>query len=282
MRIKLNIIAIFYLLFKMICLTLLMNNIKTNDVILDLKGLIDTLPELFETKKYACYTENESDHNFIANSDKNSILNRIYHQKRKEMDKVCFVDSLLSENQEFSISQFEETKTFFVMNEIPLRLTMSFISNYKEIEIIYINSILDYELLLAHYLSPKLNKSLKIKLLNKIVQHFETGLYSEAYYLVGQELIKQTKTNSFYSSVNQIKDAFTKIDTLKLDYFENLIVYLFIILLIILVVFIIHRSLNHLLKILRLLKTLLIYYKAKSMIEFIKIILIFKKRILKI
>lgn len=225
---KLNLIMIFFILFNQINLNLLTNSIKTNEVIVVVDDVIDTLPKLFETKRYACWLESETGFVKAKNSESSNYMRKIYDLKRRKADEICTLDIIFTDYDE--IEKIELDKVFFLNDKTVLQMLLSYISRYRKVDIVFENLIFDCESILVHYLSsqflndPQTN-SLAIEILDKIINNFEFGFYRKLYDDIENISAKLIWSGTIFTSVSQMKDSFLKnleLGTLDLKYFHDL------------------------------------------------------------
>ena len=133
------------------------------DFLASKSDLIDSKEKLLETSRIACWFLDDSNYNFLKNSQTGSDLNRIFN-KRKPDGSLCLLDSVLSNYG--LIAGFDVLNTFYLTNKLVVYFVLSIFSRIIK-KIVLENSFLDYELLQVHLVRASLNRNLKAQLLVK-------------------------------------------------------------------------------------------------------------------
>lgn len=225
----------------MINTTLLTSNVNTNEVAIELKGLIDTIPKIASTNRYCCWSANEEIFSLAENLNEREALNKIYRHNKKPNGEVCFFDDILLDSS--LIDKMKLDEIFFLLTKEKILILFSYIFNYKPIDKIAFLSEFDKEFVKVFYLSPFMNEDLKSKFLNKVQKYFEAGFFNLVYIEI---VFKTTKLNKMhlYTSLKQVKDNFIKFHNLKYGFFEKLINYLFHIYYALILAFTLHNFFN--------------------------------------
>lgn len=217
----------------MIILNILLSNISTNEVIVKLDDLIDSLPKLFKTNRYCCWSKSNKFENL-------AVLRKIKAEKRPADGKLCFVDEIRRKIS--AIDDYDYDKIFFIFGKTGMIIVLGQIIEYKRfVKIAYHASILGFEVIRVYLLSPFIDKDIKRKLLIIIKRKVEFGFYLKMYEDFESFMSKSFKNNKLYTSATQIKDEFMNVNTLNLDYFLILIYCLFCFNIILLLIFFYHK-----------------------------------------
>lgn len=162
---KLTVLFVFLGLFDFIILTLLINSIKTDKLVIDTSYLIDSQAKLKSTEARPMFFEMESDYRLISEAPEHSQLFRLFHSKFKRKDGFFLVRKE-SPNQDMFKYLQEDPKTYYLfMNSLSLHYTAFLASSF--FENLFFKPVNYYETLNVAYLRKNLEKSKKSDLIKK-------------------------------------------------------------------------------------------------------------------
>lgn len=160
-----NLVRVSFLLFLNIAFNLITSNISQKVVIVDDSILIDSRTKLFQTDKWACWFD-DSDFDYFRRSNEGSDLWRVTNQMKQPDGNFCFLNHFFEDPT--LIGDFPITKTFFLSKKLNTLFALNLFAGLGEDKIIFqANSILDFELVQALYMSKRMNEKTKQRLAKK-------------------------------------------------------------------------------------------------------------------
>ena len=161
---NLAVLFVFLGVFDFINLTLWINSIKTNKLIIDTSHLLDSTAKIESTKARPVFYQGESDYKLISEAPKNSQLYHLFHSKfeRKNGFYLLRIESIDEDLFKLLLESYQSTFYFFMDRTALVFTIFKGSSLFKNI---FFKPVNYYETLSVTYLRKNLEKSRKSNLI---------------------------------------------------------------------------------------------------------------------
>ena len=157
-------------------------------------------------------------------------------------------------------------------------MALSFISKITDSQIFFDTTLnLDYQINQVHYIVTSLKRSLRKQLNEKIIYHFEAGLYFYTYDQLNRLSLNLLDDNcKIYENIGKLKDDFVRVKKIRVNYFSSLNRYLFVCFSILVLCFLLEHGLKFISRNWRQFKMLIEEWKIKINLNFQNLIVKFR------